>query len=231
MWRDSCELIFACVSSPVHMSKTWPGKLLKATGFRGMLIVAVRCCYLRRNRKEIFRLHTQSSRVSTAFKRLLPWASSQQSSLRCASSISSCFSKEVCSLQRFSLCYRCCLRHVASCTSHLFWGFRLWRGKKDICLVALEDIASITQRDIFGRTLHFVEFFALLLFKFWVYFSLTRPCLPAIQPVCVAFKAFFYFCIFFKLLDYVLVGEKSAIQIWSMIYIIIVLITFVEVRP
>ena len=203
MWRDSCEIIFACVSSPVHMSKTWPGKLLKATGFRGMLIVAVRCCYLRRNRKEIFRLHTQSSRVSTAFKRLLPWASSQQSSLRCASSISSCFSKEVCSLKRSSLCYRCCLSHIA----------------------------SITQRDIFGRTLHFVEFFALVLFQFWVYFSLTRPCLPAIQPVCVAFKAFFYFCIFFKLLDYVLVGEKSAIQIWSMIYIIIVLITFVEVRP
>ena len=203
MWRDSCEIIFACVSSPVHMSKTWPGKLLKATGFRGMLIVAVRCCYLRRNRKEIFRLHTQSSRVSTAFKRLLPWASSQQSSLRCASSISSCFSKEVCSLKRSSLCYRCCLSHIA----------------------------SITQRDIFGRTLHFVEFFALVLFQFWVYFSLTHPCLPAIQPVCVAFKAFFYFCIFFKLLDYVLVGEKSAIQIWSMIYIIIVLITFVEVRP
>ena len=163
MWRDSCEIIFACVSSPVHMSKTWPGKLLKATGFRGMLIVAVRCCYLRRNRKEIFRLHTQSSRVSTAFKRLLPWASSQHSSLRCASSISSCFSKEVCSLQRSSLCYRCCLSHIA----------------------------SITQRDIFGRTLHFVEFFALVLFQFWVYFSLTRPCLPAIQPVCVAFKAFF----------------------------------------
>ena len=203
MWRDSCEIIFACVSSPVHMSKTWPGKLLKATGFRGMLIVAVRCCYLRRNRKEIFRLHTQSSRVSTAFKRLLPWASSQQSSLQCASSISSCLSKEVCSLKRSSLCYRCCLSHIA----------------------------SITQRDIFGRTLHFVEFFALVLFQFWVYFSLTRPCLPAIQPVCVAFKAFFYFCIFFKLLDYVLVGEKSAIQIWSMIYIIIVLIAFVEVRP
>lgn len=72
MWRDSCEIIFACVRSPVHMSKTLPGKLLKATGFMGMLIVAVRCCYLRCNRKEIFRLHAQSSRVSTAFKHLLP---------------------------------------------------------------------------------------------------------------------------------------------------------------
>ena len=144
MWRDSCEIIFAYVSSPVHMSKTWPGKLLKATGFRGMLIVAIRCCYLRRNRKEIFRLHTQSSRVSTAFKRLLPWAS-----------------------------------------YYFNFGF--------------------------------------------IFLSLAHVCQPFNQSVLLS-RLFFYFCIFFKLLDYVLVGEKSAIQIWSMIYIIIVLITFVEVR-
>ena len=52
--------------SPVHMSKKCrgkdhisgtPGKLLEAAGYGGMLIVAVRCCYLRWNRREIFRLH------------------------------------------------------------------------------------------------------------------------------------------------------------------------------
>lgn len=52
--------------SPVHMSKTLQekttflvhlGNLLEAAGYGGMLIVAVRCCYLRWNRKEIFRLH------------------------------------------------------------------------------------------------------------------------------------------------------------------------------
>ena len=88
--------------SPFHMSKTLQekttflvhlGKLLEAAGYGGMLTAAVRYRYLHRNRKESFRLRAQSPRLSTALRRLLPWASSQKSSLRCVSSISSCFLK------------------------------------------------------------------------------------------------------------------------------------------
>ena len=42
-----------------------PGKLLEAAGYGGMLIVAVCWRYLRRNRRQIFRLHAKSSRLST----------------------------------------------------------------------------------------------------------------------------------------------------------------------
>lgn len=112
--------------SLVHMSKTLQekttflvhlGKLLEAAGYGGMLTAAVRYRYLHRNRKESFRLRAQSPRLSTAFRRLLPWASSQKSSLRCVSSISSCFFKGVCSLQHSSSYNRWCFRRAAaSCT-------------------------------------------------------------------------------------------------------------------
>ena len=112
--------------SPVRMSKTLQenttflvhlGNLLEAAGYGGILTAAVRSRYLRHYCEEIFRLRAQSPKLSTAFRRLLPWASSQQSSLRCGSSISSCFPYEMCSLQRSSSYYRCCLRRAAaSCT-------------------------------------------------------------------------------------------------------------------
>ena len=120
LWRtvyyprlDSCEIMVACV----HMSKTLqekttylgtPGKLLEAAGYGGLLMVLVHYRYLHRNCKEIFRLRARSHTLSTAFRRLLPSSSSQQSSLRCGSSISSCFSKEVYSLGCSSPYYRCC---------------------------------------------------------------------------------------------------------------------------
>lgn len=85
-----------------------PGKLLEAAGYGGLQMVLVHYHYLHRNRKEIFRLRARSPTLSTAFRRLLPSSSSQQSSLRCGSSISSCFSKEVYSLQCSSPYYRCC---------------------------------------------------------------------------------------------------------------------------
>ena len=92
-------------------------------------------------------------------------------------------------------------------------GVQLWRDEKDLCLAALEDvyefIAPVTHGKFFSRTRHFVQMFVLVFFKFWFFFSLIRPYFPDIQPVCADFKVFlFFFCIFFKLLDYVLVWRQ-----------------------
>ena len=57
----------------------------------------------------------------------------------------------------------------------------------------------------------FIEFFVLVFFHFWVYFSLSRPCLPDIWPGLCSFQCVFVFCIFFKFLNDVLVWQSKPV--------------------
>ena len=183
----------SAVAGKDHISGT-PGKLLKAAGYGGILIVAVGCRYLRRNRKEIFRLRASQITYWLPFDAYCPELLINSLPYGTVRQFLLAFLKR---------CVHCnAPRHIiyAVYAKPLFqvpnFCFEVGRGKKDLCLAALEDvygdIASVTQRNIFGRTLHFVELFALVFLKFRVYFSLIRPCLPDIQPVCIAFKGFFF---------------------------------------
>ena len=155
--------------SLVHMSKTLqekttylgtPGKLLEAAGYGGLLMVLVHYRYLHRNRKEIFRLRARSPTLSTAFRRLLPSSSSQQSSLRCGSSISSCFSKEVYSLQCSSPYYRCCFAESLLHIRNICFGvFNYGEVKRTFVSELLKTSTKILfqylNRDIFWQNITF----------------------------------------------------------------------------
>ena len=75
---------------------------------------------------------------------------------------------------------------------------------------------------------HFVQMFVLVFFKFWFFFSLSFAHVSQTFNHSVLISRYFYFCIT-SCLTMFWFGGKSAIQIWSMIYII-VLITCVEGR-
>ena len=84
------------------------------------------------------------------------------------------------------------------------WGFQLPRGKEDLCLGALEDVhkhlVSVPQPG------HFLAEYYILSScsrSYPLNFSLIRPCLLDIQPVCY-FQGLFVFHISLNLLDYVL---------------------------
>ena len=68
-------------------------------------------------------------------------------------------------------------------------------------------IAPVTHGKFFSRTRHFVQMFVLVFFKFWFFFSLIRPFSQTFNQ-SVLISRYFYFCIFFKLLDYVLVWRQ-----------------------
>ena len=80
-------------------------------------------------------------------------------------------------------------------------------------LGCLRIYCSSNSLEIFSRTRHFVEMFVLVFFKFCFFFSLIRPCLPDIQPVCADFKVFLFFAFSLSCSTMFWFGGKSAIQI------------------
>ena len=76
---------------------------------------------------------------------------------------------------------------------------------------------------------HFVQMFVLVFFKFWFFFLFHSPMFPRHSTSLCWFQGIFIFAISLSCSTMFWFGGKSAIQIWSMIYII-VLITCMEGR-